>query len=104
MRFSDFWMALAILVSTVVLLQVANIIADGIAFYCLPGGQSTVLRHKRDELVSKKSEFAELGMKAALAATTYRAVDPDNNGALCEFPYRQRTDVENHRLGVKMFR
>ena len=78
----DFWMALAILVSTVVLLQVANIIADGIAFYCLPGGQSTVLRHKRDELVSKKSEFAELGMKAALAATTYRAFDPDNNGAI----------------------
>ena len=78
----DAWLALSIVLSTVVLLQVANMIADGIAFYLLPGGQSTLLRNKRQELVSKKSEFAELGMKAALAATTYRQFDPDNNGAI----------------------
>ena len=45
-------------------------------------GKSTVLRNKRQELVSKRSEFAEIGMKAALAAASYRLFDPDNNGSI----------------------
>merc|ERR1712185_697323 len=65
-----------------VLLKMANVAADAVAFYCLPGGQSTILRNKRQEIVSKRSEFAEIGMKAALAAATYRSFDPDNNGSI----------------------
>ena len=41
-----------------------------------------MLRNKRQEIVSKKSEFAEIGMKAALAAASYRSFDPDNNGSI----------------------
>jgi Ca2+-binding EF-hand superfamily protein len=64
------------------MLKMANLATDAVAFYCLPNGQSTVLRNKRQELVSKRSEFAEIGMKAALAAANYRAFDPDNNGLI----------------------
>ena len=78
----DPWVALGIFISSLVLLQLANLITDAVAFYLLPGGQSTILRNKRQELVSKKSEFAELGMKAALAASNYRQFDPDNNGSI----------------------
>ena len=62
--------------------QVAKILTDIIVFNFLPNGQSVVLRNKRLELVSKKSEFAEIGLKAALAAATYRSFDPDNNGSI----------------------
>ena len=73
---------LSVLVSTLVMLKLANVVADAVAFYCLPNGQSQVLRNKRQEVVSKRSEFAEIGMKAALAAATYRSFDPDNNGSI----------------------
>jgi hypothetical protein len=78
----DFWYLLSVAVSALVMLKAANLAADAVAFYCLPNGQSTVLRNKRLELVSKRSEFAEIGMKAALAAATYRSFDPDNNGSI----------------------
>lgn len=80
-RFDIFYL-LSVAVSTLVLLKAANVAADFVAFYCLPNGQSTILRNKRQEVVSKKSEFAEIGMKAALAAATYRSFDPDNNGSI----------------------
>ena len=78
----DWFYLLGVAVSTMVLLKAANVAADFVAFYCLPNGQSTVLRNKREEIVSKRSEFAEIGMKAALAAATYRDFDPDNNGSI----------------------
>ena len=78
----DVMYLVGILVEAIVLIKLANVAADFIAFYCLPGGQSTVLRNKRQELVSKRSEFAEIGMKAALAACSYRTFDPDNNGSI----------------------
>ena len=78
----DWFVMLEVLLSAVVLIQVANIAADAVSFYCLPNGQSTVLRNKRQESVSKKSEFAEMGMRAALAALRYRGFDPDNNGSI----------------------
>ena len=78
----DFFVLLKVLLSAVVLAGWAKLIADVVAFYCLPNGTSTVLRNKREELVSKRGEFAELGMKAALAALIYRDLDPDNNGAI----------------------
>ena len=78
----DFWVLLSVVLTAVIALQVANLAADGVAFYLLCGGQSTVLRNKRQELVSKRSEFAEIGMKAALAARVYRDFDPDNNGSI----------------------
>ena len=78
----DFFYLLTVLIGALVMLKFANIAADGVAFYMLPGGQSTLLRNKRQEVVSKRSEFAEIGMKAALAAATYRSFDPDNNGTI----------------------
>ena len=78
----DFFYLLGVLVEAMVMMKLAAVAADAVAFYCLPNGQSTVLRNKRQELVSKKSEFAEIGMKAALAAASYKHFDPDNNGSI----------------------
>ena len=68
------------LIAGLVLLKFANTIADLHAFYGLPGGTSTLLRNKRVEKVSKKSEFAEHGLRAALAAVEFRQFDTDANG------------------------
>ena len=76
----DFFVLLGVVLSAVVAIGVSRVVADAVSFYMLPNGQSTILRNKRQELVSRKSEFAELGMKAALAARIYRNFDPDNNG------------------------
>ena len=57
----DFFFLLQVLISTLVLLKFANTATDAVAFYCLPNGKSTVLRNKRQEVVSKRSEFAEIG-------------------------------------------
>jgi Ca2+-binding EF-hand superfamily protein len=70
------------LVTGLVLLKVANTIADFVAFNLLPGGQSHVLANKRAEAVSKKSEFAEMGLKAALAAFQFGFFDRDHNGTV----------------------
>jgi hypothetical protein len=70
------------LVTGLVLLKAANTIADFVAFNLLPGGQSTVLANKRAETVSKKSEFAEMGLKAALAAFQFGFFDRDHNGTV----------------------
>lgn len=68
------------LIAGLVLLKFANTIADIHAFYLLPDGASTLLRNKRVEKVSKKSEFAEHGLRAALAAVEFRSFDEDANG------------------------
>ena len=78
----DFFYLLNVVVAGLVMLKLANVITDALAFYGLPNGQSTILRNKRQEVVSKRSEFAEIGMKAALLAATYRSFDPDNNGTI----------------------
>ena len=73
---------LAAFVSGLVLLKAATAITDLVVFNCLPGGISHVLRNKRLELVSRRSEFAEIGLKAALAASSYLQFDPDGNGSI----------------------
>lgn len=78
----DIFYVLGVLTAALVMIKFADVVADAVAFYMLPNGQSTVLRNKRQELVSKRSEFAEIGMKAALLAATYRSFDPDNNGTI----------------------
>ena len=78
----DMMAIVSVLITALVTMNLARMVADAYAFYLLPGGKSTVLRNKRQELVSKRSEFAEIGMKAALAASVYRSFDPDNNGSI----------------------
>ena len=78
----DFIYLIQTLVTGLVLLKMANTIADLVAFNCLPGGQSLVLANKRAEIVSKKSEFAETGLKAALAAFQFGFFDRDHNGTV----------------------
>ena len=71
-----------VLVAGLVLLGFASTVADVFAFWCLGGGQSTVLRNKRCEKVSKRSEFAETGLKAVLAAHQFQYLDRDGNGVI----------------------
>jgi len=68
------------LIAGLVLLRFANMAADFHAFYLLPNGASTLLRNKRVEKVSKKSEYAEHGMRAAVAALQFRNFDFNANG------------------------
>mmetsp|Transcript_46439 Transcript_46439/g.121885 ORF Transcript_46439/g.121885 Transcript_46439/m.121885 type:complete len:845 (-) Transcript_46439:145-2679(-) len=77
----DWLNLLTVVLSGLVMLKFANTAADFYAFFCL-GAESVVLRNKRCELVSKKSEFAEIGMKAALAATTYPKFDRYCDGTI----------------------
>lgn len=78
----DFFYMVDVIVAGIVLLGFANTVADFFAFYGLGNGQSTVLRNKRCEKVSKKSEFAETGLKAAMAAQAFSYFDPDKNGVI----------------------
>lgn len=78
----DIFYVIDVIVSGIVLLGFANTVADFFAFYGLGNGQSTVLRNKRSEKVSKKSEFAEAGLKAAMAAQAFNYFDPDKNGTI----------------------
>ena len=71
-----------VMVAGLVLLGLASTVADFFAFWCLGGGQSTVLRNKRCEKVSKRSEFAETGLKAVIAAQQFKLLDPDGNGVV----------------------
>ena len=72
---------LSVVLSGLVMVKFANNVANFYAFNCL-GAESVVLRNKRCELVSKKSEFAEIGMKAALAAATYPKFDRFCDGTI----------------------
>ena len=56
----DFFVTLSVLISAAVAVSLAAVLADAVSFYCLPGGVSTVLRNTRQELVSRRSEFAEV--------------------------------------------
>jgi len=78
----DFFNLVTVLITGLVLLKTANTVADFVAFFCLGAGQSLVLRNKRCEKVSKKSEFAETGLKAALAAHQFNFFDRDHNGSI----------------------
>ena len=77
----NFFYLLSVVLSGLVMLKFANTLTDLYAFNCL-GAESVVLRNKRCELVSKKSEFAEIGMKAALAAATYPKFDRFCDGTI----------------------
>jgi len=78
----NFFYLINVIVEGLVLLGFAATVADNFAFYCLGGGQSTILRNKRCEKVSKKSEFAEVGLKAALGTQMFNYFDRDNNGVI----------------------
>ena len=88
----DLFVILNVIVRALVTMSLAKVAVDAYTFYLLPtkrgcpvglgSEKSMMLRNKRQELVSKRSEFAEIGMKAALAATVYRNFDPDNNGSI----------------------
>jgi hypothetical protein len=72
---------LGVVLSGLVMIKLADAVTNLYAFNCL-GAESVVLRNKRVELASKKSEFAEIGMKAALAAATYPKFDRFCDGTI----------------------
>ena len=77
----DIFYLLGVVVSALVLLKVANSLTNFYAFNCL-GAESVVLRNTRTELASKKEEFAEIGLKAALAAAAYPKFDRFCDGTI----------------------
>ena len=78
---ADFFYLLSVILSGLVMMKFANTATNLYAFNCL-GAESVILRNKRVELTSKKSEFAEIGMKAALAAATYPKFDRFCDGTI----------------------
>ena len=78
---ADFFYLLSVILSGLVMMKFANTATNLYAFNCL-GAESVILRNKRVELTSKKSEFAEIGMKAALAAATYPKFDRYCDGTI----------------------
>ena len=64
--------------------------------------QSIVLRNVRMELVSKSGEFAEIGLKAALAAATYaESSTPDIIGRLPAHTLPSSSPHAPHRPQVR---
>ena len=70
-----------VLVSALVLIKLADIATDFVAFKCL-GTYSVLLSRKREELASQRSEFANLGLQSALAAMQFHAMDTSQDGML----------------------
>ena len=62
---NEFKSFLLYLVAALVVVNVAQMVTDAIAFYLLPAGLSQVLQNKRAEKVSKVKTFAQLALKAS---------------------------------------
>ena len=71
-----------VIVAFLASLRLIDIVMDVIVKRCIPGGVSRLMRAKISEVVSKKDEDRELGMKAALAAAAFGTFDPDGNGVI----------------------
>ena len=69
-------------VNMVVLMSIAKVIMDIIVFRLLPNGVSKVLRNKRSESVTRAAAFAQLGMRAAISVSQFRALDEGDKGYL----------------------
>jgi len=78
----DYYHLLTTLIATFVLLNIAGVIVDAVTFYMLPNGISTVLQNKRAERISKKTAFAQLGLKAAIAVEWFRTLDTNSTGSI----------------------
>jgi len=76
---------LNLIISTVVLLAICRTVVDFIIFKLpawVTSGLSTILARRRSEVVNRTGAFAELGLKAAVAADTFVALDRDRDGKL----------------------
>jgi len=78
----DYQLIIGLVVSTIVLLGVAGTITDLVTFRLLPNGTSKLLANKRNEKVSRKRAFAELGVRTALAARQFDALDTYKTGTI----------------------
>lgn len=65
------------------MLAFAQAVASTVGFYlCLDKGTRRMLYAKARERVTETSEFAELSMKAAIAARQFALFDPDGNARI----------------------
>mmetsp|Transcript_20391 Transcript_20391/g.54819 ORF Transcript_20391/g.54819 Transcript_20391/m.54819 type:complete len:263 (-) Transcript_20391:677-1465(-) len=78
----DYFQLLNLVIATVVLLQVCTVITDVATFYLLPNGLSALLQTRRSEKVNRKTAFAALGMRSAIAVQQFNAFDSDRDGRL----------------------
>jgi len=77
----DFMTFLTVLIDGVVLLGVAKTVTD-IVITTVLGPTSTLVKRKRDEPISIKGAFAEMGVKAVLSAGDFKKIDDDGNGVI----------------------
>ena len=70
-----------VLVSALVLLALAKLVATQVAMYMMPG-ISTMIQHRTREVFDVNARLAEIGMKAALASLQFRGLDVNGNGVL----------------------
>ncbi len=81
----DPYVLLSLLIASVVLLGAARTVTDLVVF-SIPGwltsGVTEMLSGRRYEHASKKGVFAELGIKAAIYAQQFSAMDHDSTGTL----------------------
>ena len=75
----DFMQLVSMLVQIMALLKISSLVVEQVAMKFLPTAVQTTLTKKKNEKVTATSELAELGMKAAIAATQYTIFDPDGN-------------------------
>ena len=77
----DFYTLVLVLVSGAVMLQLAKIVADMVAFYLLFDGRySDYLRTKRKEVATLEHERAEVAEAATLALVALKALDEIGDG------------------------
>jgi len=100
-----------VLLQGLVLLGFAKTVTNIVVFYLLPGGQSVLYKNKATEKVSQQSEFAELGLKAALAANQFRLFDATLSGRVegedivrCFAKVPGITAEQAHRIAVAIMR
>lgn len=70
-----------VLVSGLVLLAAAKLVATGVALYMMPG-ISPMIQNRTREVFDVNARFAEIGMKAALASLQFHVLDVDGDGVL----------------------
>ena len=79
----DFYTLVLVLVSGAVMLQLAKIVADMVAFYLLFDGRySDYLRTKRKEVATLEHERAEVAEAATLALVALKALDEIGDGTM----------------------
>ena len=80
----DFWLFIRVIIDAIVLISVAKTVTDVVTFYVWERGEGTtkLLSNLRNERVSRKRSFAQLGVRAALSARQFDVLDTYKTGKI----------------------